>query len=223
MTAEWVFALATACQRFICLSYDAPLADVHGIAAATLRSIPPPESPAAAAVLRSTLVELAVRFGFERHGRLIGACVSSPCAALHLSDVGRLWRVPDQSLIARFENWIGEYCDRLARDHRTPLAQRVAQLIEDQPDSPLSVTTLAKAVGAHPSSIRRSFRRQLHSSPREYQTRTRVKRAEELLRTSDAKVETVALAVGWQSKKNLYRAFRQVRGYTPGSVRRRVD
>jgi transcriptional regulator GlxA family with amidase domain len=55
-------------------------------------------------------------------------------------------------------------------------------------------------------------------SPHEYQTRIRLTAAARLLPTE--KVEYVALAVGFRSKKNFYRAFRLAMGLSPSEFRR---
>ena len=55
---------------------------------------------------------------------------------------------------------------------------------------------------------------------RRYQAVIRVEHAHALLCAhADNKIELVATAVGWRSKKDLYRAFRQVLGCTPAEAR----
>ena len=119
-------------------------------------------------------------------------------------------------------NWVDGFCLELSRTHPESLAQRVAALIRAHLESPLRIGEIATEVGAHPSSIRRAVQREYHMSVRAYSCQLRVEYAESLLRAAPPadKIEPVALAVGWRSRKNLYRAVRKIRGCTPGELRR---
>lgn len=159
----------------------------------------------------------------DRNTTRVRRCPRQPCVPITLGCVGRYWSRRDASASQIFEAWITDYCAELGQTHLEPLAHRVAARIRDQLTLPLNVTNIARHVGAHPSAIRRSFRRDFQMSLREYQTRARVQRAIDLLRSTDAKIERVAVEVGWHSKKDLYRAFRHIHECTPATMRRHAS
>jgi len=220
MLSDWMFALASACQRFICEAVTLPLQVVPDVARASVGTVPQPPTPLAAAVMRSTLIELAVRWGYERHQSLSGFCPAPNCDPVALARLGA--QCHDFALRPRemFIGWVDEFCRELVQTHHEQLARRVAALIRDSPTAPLNVRRIAKEVGAHESSIRRAFHREFHMSLRQYHTETRVAFAERLLRDSPkGKIEAVAILAGWHSKKGFYRAVLRSRGCTPGNLR----
>lgn len=52
-------------------------------------------------------------------------------------------------------------------------------------------------------------------------TKARVKKAKELLLTTDASVQDIAEAVGYCSLATMYRAFTNVEGVAPGKLRQK--
>jgi hypothetical protein len=68
---------------------------------------------------------------------------------------------------------------------------------------------------------RHLFKREFGISLREYRTRARVLNAAKLVADSDVKIEAIAAVAGFRSKRNFYKAFRQVMGGTPSEFRRR--
>jgi AraC-like DNA-binding protein len=83
----------------------------------------------------------------------------------------------------------------------------------------IQYTSLARAVGCHPSRLRSSFKLSFGISIREYQTRRQVLQAARLLMSSTEKVDAVARATGFKSRKNFYAAFRRLAGTTPTAIR----
>jgi len=103
--------------------------------------------------------------------------------------------------------------------HPPSLARRAATLFH-QSGGTMAVESAAHALGAHPSTLRRAFRKEVGMTAREYLRRVRLARAEALLaRAPRGKIEPIAYEAGWGSKSGLYRAFRHFRDDTPGRVR----
>jgi AraC-like DNA-binding protein len=77
-----------------------------------------------------------------------------------------------------------------------------------------TLTTVSAALRAKPERLRAKFRQVTGISVHEYVTRVRLDHAEHYIRSGD-KIDAIALAVGYQSKKNFYRQFRRHFGVTP--------
>jgi len=80
--------------------------------------------------------------------------------------------------------------------------------------------TLARAVGRNRSQIEHEFSREFSTTIHEFLTVQRLTAARHLLATTTDKVQTIADAVGYKSKKAFYTAFERAVGVTPGEFRR---
>ena len=96
--------------------------------------------------------------------------------------------------------------------------KRIAELIEEHYRDPLTLKSLAAAVGRHDHALAAMFRRERGMTVREYLTRVRIRRATDLIDAGE-KIEAVTLLVGYRSKKNLYRHFKAQMGMTPGTYK----
>jgi AraC family transcriptional regulator len=98
-----------------------------------------------------------------------------------------------------------------ARDH-----------IEATAPAPPSLQALAQAVGRHPATLARAFRRAFHMSVGEFSRRARLERASRLLASTGAPLSEIALECGFCDQPHLTRSFRAAYGVTPARWRRRV-
>jgi AraC-like DNA-binding protein len=98
--------------------------------------------------------------------------------------------------------------------------QRMLDVIAARSADPLSLRTFAAEIGRSEEYLARLFRQQMGTTVREYIARVRLDRAAHAIRRGD-KIEAVALEIGYRSKKNFYRRFRQQFGITPGAFRKR--
>lgn len=227
MDRDWSFAVVTACQRFVCQAMMSGSLDDAVCSAHALReSIPSPPDQLASSFLRSTLLEMALRWGRERHRRLAGRCRCQPCVVTALVDAPDFWngacaaKSPGEA--DAFVSCIGAIAQELKATHEASLAERAAEMISAETGR-ISIDSTARSLGAHPATLRRAFQREFGMTAREFLTRLRVARAEALLSAErGAKVEPIAMAVGWRTKRGLYRAFRQLRGRTPGGGRTNI-
>ncbi|CAN7807829.1 GlxA family transcriptional regulator [Paraburkholderia hospita] len=90
-------------------------------------------------------------------------------------------------------------------------------------DQPIDVTSLAKRASMTPRTFARRFRNQTGTTPIQWLLKSRVRRAQELLETTSASVDQVAVAVGFDSQVTFRARFRSVVGLTPSSYRRRFS
>jgi AraC-like DNA-binding protein len=101
----------------------------------------------------------------------------------------------------------------------TVRVQRIVDLIEKIYAQRVTLDTLAMALRAKPQPLARLFRDVVGQSVHAYLTRVRLEHAAHLVRAG-IKIEAVALAVGYRSKKNFYRQFTRHYGVTPEAYRR---
>ncbi len=101
---------------------------------------------------------------------------------------------------------------------RDTFARAVAWFREHLPDNP-SVDDAAHALAISEPHLRRLFRQAGQASPRRVFNTIRADEAEHLLRTTDWKVAVIAAAVGYAGPQAFTRAFREIKGRTPASVR----
>lgn len=85
-----------------------------------------------------------------------------------------------------------------------------------------STPALAAMVGLSPSQLNALFRRQLGTSPLEYQTQLRMARARELLDGSTMSIASVARAAGYDDPLYFSRQFTGVHGLSPRAYRGRA-
>ncbi|MER5639021.1 helix-turn-helix domain-containing protein [Kitasatospora sp. NPDC002227] len=87
-------------------------------------------------------------------------------------------------------------------------------------DQPLTVTDLARQAGLSPRHLSRQFRAATGTTPLQWLLAQRIRRAQELLETTDLGVEQVAAATGTGTGATLRRHFHRVVGVPPDTYRR---
>jgi AraC-like DNA-binding protein len=101
--------------------------------------------------------------------------------------------------------------------------QQVGQalaLLHAQPHEPWTVASLADRVALSRSSLAMKFAQLVGEPPLRYLTRLRLNTASARLRSSDAKLSTIAAAAGYESVAAFVKAFKRYVGVTPGEYRR---
>lgn len=92
------------------------------------------------------------------------------------------------------------------------------RLIEARYAEPLTLRTLARAIGCSREHLARRFRRETGMTVHRHLVHVRVTRAAHEVLQGD-KIEAVMLGVGFRGKRNFYRQFRARFGTTPGAYR----
>ena len=100
--------------------------------------------------------------------------------------------------------WLDETRDRLHAD----LANRP------------SLSQLAAAVGVHPVTLARAFRRTFGCTVGEYLRRLRIERAAELLVSGTQPLAEIALGAGFADQSHFSNVFRRRLGMSPSAFRR---
>jgi transcriptional regulator GlxA family with amidase domain len=101
------------------------------------------------------------------------------------------------------------------------LVKRTIAYLQQHYVRPLSRQEVARAIGVTEGYLSRIFRQEMALSPWDYLARYRVRRAKELLRSSNAAVSDVALQVGFDDSAYFTRVFHKHTGCSPSKYRAR--
>ncbi|MBQ1093454.1 helix-turn-helix domain-containing protein [Streptomyces sp. B93] len=100
-----------------------------------------------------------------------------------------------------------------------PLAALLPWVLE-RLDQPLTVEDLARQAGMSSRHLGRHFRAVTGTTPLQWLLTQRIRRAQELLETTDAGVDTIAAATGMGTATTLRRHFNRTLGVPPDTYRR---
>jgi AraC family transcriptional regulator, transcriptional activator FtrA len=92
--------------------------------------------------------------------------------------------------------------------------------VQERLDQPLTVPDLARQANTSPRNLGRKFRSTIGQAPMQWLLAQRVRRAQELLETTDESIEAVARATGMGTATTLRRQFKRIVGVPPDSYRR---
>ncbi|NED95684.1 AraC family transcriptional regulator [Phytoactinopolyspora alkaliphila] len=106
------------------------------------------------------------------------------------------------------------------RAQSDPLVGEALRLIHDEPAQPWTVESLAAKAGASRATFARRFATLAGEPPMTYLTNWRIAMAADLLRETDATIDSIARKVGYANAFALSVAFKRVRGITPTEHRR---
>lgn len=104
-----------------------------------------------------------------------------------------------------------------------PLLSRMEEHVRLHLDEPLRVAELAELFGYNPDYLSRLFRRAHGVSLKEYIDRARLKRASDLLLTTDLSLRDVAARCGFEDYKYFLRFFSRRQGVSPTGLRRSLS
>jgi LacI family transcriptional regulator len=103
-----------------------------------------------------------------------------------------------------------------------PHVRAAVEYIQEHASERFCVDTLSAQLGISHRLLDLRFKTHLGCPPREFLTRTRVERAQQLLATGEqVKLQQVANACGFRSVRHLRAAFKRVTGLTPAEFRRK--
>src|SRR5271165_1914075 len=100
---------------------------------------------------------------------------------------------------------------------------RVAQLMEENIEKPLSLEKIAKSTGLSRRQIERLFKRDLNCVPKRYYLEMRLRRARELLLQTAMPIMDITTACGFQSPPHFSKCYRIQFGYPPSAERKIGD
>jgi transcriptional regulator GlxA family with amidase domain len=97
---------------------------------------------------------------------------------------------------------------------------RVAQLMEENIEKPLSLDRIARATGLSRRQIERLFKRDLKCVPKRYYLEMRLRRARELLLQTAMPIMDITAACGFQSPPHFSKCYRNQFGHPPSAERK---
>ena len=97
---------------------------------------------------------------------------------------------------------------------------RVAQMMEENIERPMSLERIAHATGLSRRQIERLFRRHLGCVPKRYYMEMRLRRARELLLQTAMPIMDVTTSCGFKSPPHFSRCYRSLFGHPPSAERR---
>jgi AraC family transcriptional regulator, glycine betaine-responsive activator len=100
---------------------------------------------------------------------------------------------------------------------------RVAHLMEQNIEKPLSLEAIAKSSGLSRRQIERLFKRDLNCVPKRYYLEMRLRRARELLLQTAMPITDITAACGFQSPPHFSKCYRNQFGYPPSAERKPAD
>lgn len=187
----------------------------HALARA-VAAIPAARTPVERQILRGFLWELAARCASCAHALLHPS--SDPACTFQEQQLAVLSFVAStEDPRTIFQRWLPVFFQNLRQAHPISPAQRVARRLDAEFERRLPLSTLAAQVQMRPRPLQRAFRQAFGMTIREYHARRRILAA--LDAVVEGKSEAAALAVGYRSRKNFNRQFRQCTGLTPTQFR----
>jgi len=97
---------------------------------------------------------------------------------------------------------------------------RVAQLMEENIEKPLSLENIAKSTGLSRRQIERLFKKDLKCVPKRYYLEIRLRRARELLLQTAMPIMDITAACGFQSPPHFSKCYRNQFGHPPSAERK---
>jgi AraC-like DNA-binding protein len=129
-------------------------------------------------------------------------------------------RMLDLLTIAALRSWLSrEDAPAWYRAYRDPQVGTALRLIENNPAHPWTVGSLAAEVGLSRAALARRFTKLVGEPPMALLTEVRLALATDLLRGSDATIETVARRVGYGTAFALSAAVKRRYGLSPKAIR----
>ena len=126
------------------------------------------------------------------------------------------------SLLAIFASHLAECGNALVlqdTSSETPAISRAKNYIRDHSDDELSLAVVAHVVNMSATYFSERFKEMTGINFVDYVSRTRVKKARNLLLNSKRRVSEVAFEVGFQSLSQFNRAFKKIAGHSPRETR----
>ena len=168
-------------------------------------------------LLRGLLVQFACQWNTCAHANWHRRSVPSACACTPTRLLEHFWSEPREDPRLAFERWIDGFIVEFSAHHVPSAASRAAQVIRTEFDQSITVDGLARRFGVNAQRLRRQFREEHGTSIPAYKGAVRMFAAIQQVATTN--IDAVARGVGYKSRKNFYRAFRNLTGLTPTAFR----
>lgn len=182
----------------------------------TVRAIPRPRTPVERVLLRGLLLDLGLLCAQRTQATLRrSADTQQVVAARDLFNLHGV--VSEDDPLPSFLEWVRRFFREAERRYARPAAKHAAAIVATDFRERFELAAVARQVHVTPSQLHRQFRREFGLSLRDYHSGTRVLAS--LDQVLGAKSDVLAREIGYKSRKNFYRRFRQWTGLTPTAFR----
>ena len=103
--------------------------------------------------------------------------------------------------------------------HNLEINKTIENIHNNYTDMNISLKTMSAQLGANPAYLGRQFKVETNEFFNDYLNRIRIDAAQELLKTTDKKINEVAMMVGYTSATYFCKMFKKLVGLNPGDVR----
>jgi AraC-like DNA-binding protein len=134
-------------------------------------------------------------------------------------------RLLDLLVVAVLRAWFARHQTEAPgwyRAQRDPVVGRALRMLQNNPEQPWTVATVAAEIGVSRAALARRFAEVVGEPPMSFLTAWRLALAADLLREPGMTIAAVAQQVGYSSAFALSAAFKRVRGVTPKDHRAAV-
>jgi len=188
------------------------------------------ETPRIAEIIADSLTEISERNSYFSHDRSGGALRRCAYEMLHCDFQGSLrysyLRAKANELLCLFEARAVRLDEitpqpsyRLTQSDREIL-EKVRLHIEHSLAEDLSIESLSAVAGFSPNRATALFKAQYSMTPHQYVINMRMKKAKELLATTQLPMKDISQAVGYRDLSGFGRAFKKTYGVQPTAIRR---
>ena len=104
---------------------------------------------------------------------------------------------------------------------RTPsLAAQVCTYLEAKYSEKLPIQDVAAHFGVHPNHLTRCFREAYHTSPKQFLTDLKMKKAMQMLANTDEAIAVIAASLGFEDQHSFSKVFKMHNGISPSTYRK---
>ncbi len=214
--SAWVQSLAREAQVLVGAATDVPLTSFPMVVERCARTVACPSNQAECFAARSILLEGAVAAGAVLHRRVHGRAPHR-CDFNASEAAVSIWRRHRSSPASFLREWAAVVGNHLGGDQQ--VFQQAQEWAARHWSESCSSADAAEGLKVPAATLERIVRRNTGLSFSKYHKGERLVKAIELLATTDSKVDAVAADVGFRSKKNFYKAFKEWIGVTPREFR----
>lgn len=93
------------------------------------------------------------------------------------------------------------------------------QFIRNNYEQNIRISELAQRMSVDRTYLHRIFMNEIDMGPKEYLTKVRIRKAQDLLRQSELPIKTISVSVGYENPQQFARVFKQETGFSPREYR----
>ncbi|PKG24820.1 helix-turn-helix domain-containing protein [Niallia nealsonii] len=124
-------------------------------------------------------------------------------------------------LTDKIRNWVFDAMELIdqVKENETDPIYKAKMYINEHLGESITIKIIAQHVYMSPTYFSHYFKEQTGETVLDYITKCRLKKAQEMLETTDSKIYDISLLLGYQDTKYFSRLFRQWYGYSPSQYR----